>query len=93
MVKSKVVEVVYGTPKECCLVAVKVSQDATVKASILASGLLEKFTAIDLTTQTIGIFSKKVDLTAIPRHGDRIEIYRPLFMDPKERRRSQSGAP
>lgn len=92
MDRSKVVEVVYSTPEECCLVAVKVWQEATVEVAIVASGLLERFPAIDLDTQPVGIFSKKVDLSTVPRHGDRIEIYRPLVMDPKERRRSRSGS-
>ncbi len=84
---DKVIEVVYGTSEECCLVTVKISQQATVESAIVASGLLEKFPAIDLSIQPVGIFSKKVSLTTIPHHGDRIEIYRPLVMDPKERRR------
>lgn len=84
---SKVVEVVYSTPEECCLVAVKLAQEASVETAVMASGLLERFPAIDLAVQPVGIFSRKVALTTVPCHGDRIEIYRPLAMDPKERRR------
>ncbi len=33
----------------------------------------------------VGIFSKQVCLETIVREGDRIEIYRPLLIDPKEK--------
>ena len=35
----------------------------------------------------IGIFSKPVERTTLLKTGDRIEIYRPLINDPKEKRR------
>jgi uncharacterized protein len=35
----------------------------------------------------IGIFSKLVKPTTVLKTGDRIEIYRPLINDPKEKRR------
>lgn len=38
-------------------------------------------------TLSLGIFSKKVSLHTVLKAGDRIEIYRPLTRDPKERRR------
>lgn len=88
----KVVEVVYGLPEEQCLVTVRLPVEATVESVIRASGLLERFPTIDLATQPVGIFSKKVTLTTIPQAGDRIELYRPLAMDPKERRRLKKGS-
>lgn len=87
MATHKVIEIVYGAPEGACLVVVKVCKEATVEAVILASGILDIFPAINLATQVVGIFSKKVKLSDIPMHGDRVEIYRPLAMDPKERRR------
>lgn len=39
----------------------------------------------------IGIFSRKVDLTTVLSNGDRIEIYRPLLRNPKDRRRQKAG--
>lgn len=35
----------------------------------------------------VGIFSKIVSLDTILRDGDRVELYRPLALDPKEKRR------
>lgn len=40
-------------------------------------------------TAPLGIFGEPCDPQAVPGDGDRIEIYRPLQSDPKERRREQ----
>lgn len=38
----------------------------------------------------IGVFSKRVTLDRLVQSGDRIEIYRPLLISPKERRRQRA---
>jgi len=38
----------------------------------------------------VGIFGKRVDLDHRLAEGDRVEIYRPLAMDPKEARRQRA---
>jgi uncharacterized protein len=40
----------------------------------------------------VGIFGALCDRNAVPRDGDRIEIYRPLKADPKESRRARAEA-
>lgn len=40
----------------------------------------------------VGIYAKRVDLDTVVRDGDRIEIYRPLTHDPKEKRREKAGS-
>ena len=40
----------------------------------------------------VGIFGALCDRNAVPRDGDRIEIYRPLRADPKESRRARVEA-
>ena len=88
------VEVIYS-PAARQTVVVKVSlsniQDAhgvaTVQAAIIASGLCARFPEIDLQTAYIGIWGRQTRLDAPLRLNDRIEIYRPLTVDPKEARR------
>lgn len=36
---------------------------------------------------SVGIFAKIVSLDTLLREGDRVELYRPLIVDPKEKRR------
>jgi uncharacterized protein len=37
----------------------------------------------------VGIFGEPCQRSSVPRDGDRIEIYRPLPRDPRERRRAR----
>ncbi|QDP71719.1 RnfH family protein [Legionella israelensis] len=39
----------------------------------------------------LGVFGKQVSLEYVLRSGDRIEIYRPLALEPMERRRKRAG--
>lgn len=84
------VEVVYALPQVQMLVPVTLPEGATVEEAIRKSGLLEKFPEIDLGHNKVGIWSKAAELTAELREKDRVEIYRPLFADPKEVRRKRA---
>ncbi|OOR99248.1 RnfH family protein [Haemophilus paracuniculus] len=91
MVSEKlVVEVVYAYPERYFLQKVELEHLTTVQNVILQSGVLEKFTEIDLRENKVGIFSRPAKLTDMVENGDRIEIYRPLIADPKEIRRQKA---
>mgnify|MGYP001488829797 FL=1 len=60
---------------------------STVRDAVLASGVLEVFSEIDLETVPVGIFSRRVDLDTQLTDGDRVEIYRRLQLSPTEARR------
>jgi len=84
------VEVIYANPRAQKLIALEIEEGATLAAVIQQSGILSIFPEISLAQQKIGIFSKPKTLTDIAHDGDRIEIYRPLLIDPKEARRGRS---
>lgn len=44
----------------------------------------------EVTQLTVGIFSKVVTHNTFLKDGDRIEFYRPLLIDPKEKRRRKA---
>jgi len=54
---------------------------ATVRDALAASGL---------EAHACGIFGKRVALDRKLAEGDRVEIYRPLALDPKEARRRRA---
>lgn len=83
------VEVAYATPALQRIIAIEVDQSCTIQEAIYQSGILEIFPEIDLEKQKVGIFSKQRSLTNTLQHNDRVEIYRPLTMDPKEIRRKR----
>ena len=69
------------------VVELKLAQGATVALAIAQSGLLDKHSDIDLDIQKIGIWGHLCAPDQMLRHLDRVEIYRPLLVDPKEARR------
>ena len=81
------VEVVYARPAAQTLLTVRLGAGATVLQAIRASGVLDECPEIDLARMGVGVFGKIVALDARLRAGDRVEIYRPLTVDPKEARR------
>ena len=81
------VQVCYALPDVQAVAAVTLPAGATVEQAIRASGLLDRFTDIDLLHNPVGIFGKAVELGKRLRGGERVEIYRPLTADPKEVRR------
>jgi putative ubiquitin-RnfH superfamily antitoxin RatB of RatAB toxin-antitoxin module len=81
------IEVAYALPDKQKIFTFTVPEGTTIENTIYQSGVLTEFPEIDLGNQKVGIFSKRCALTDIVKAGDRIEIYRPLKLDPKEKRR------
>ena len=80
------ISVAYATPEKQIEIPLVVEESCTVVLAIKRSGILQQFSDINLAAATIGIYSKRTALEANLRDGDRIEIYRPLRIDPKEAR-------
>ncbi len=81
------VEVAYALAEQQTLLSLDVPVGTTAHRAIIMSGLLDKHPSIDLENQKIGIFSQIVPLCYVLKAKDRVEIYRPLLIDPKEVRR------
>lgn len=77
------IEVCYALANEQALIAVDLPEGATLQQALDASGILQRFPRIDLTTQKVGVFGKVKALDAVLADHDRVEIYRPLLVDPK----------
>jgi hypothetical protein len=70
---------------------VRLSVDApmTVLECVRLSGLPEQCPEIDLQTLEVGVWGRKSPLDHLLRESDRVEIYRPLTVDPKVARRER----
>ncbi|SAK67245.1 protein RnfH [Caballeronia hypogeia] len=80
------IDVCYGLPGGAFLTRVELREGATVREAIEASGVLRAHQEIDLATQKVGVFGKLRPLDAALADLDRVEIYRPLKVDPKTAR-------
>ena len=83
------IEIVYGFPGKQVLKKMNVQNGCTAREAVCQSGLDEIFSELDLQTAPLGIFGKSVKDETLLRDKDRIEIYRPLLIDPKEARRKR----
>lgn len=88
---SIVVEVVYALSENQILQRLDVPEGTTVTQAIALSDITAQFPEIDLTKNKFGIFGKLAKPETILRHQDRVEIYRPLIIDPKDARRKRAA--
>lgn len=87
------VEVAYALPDRQTLLALDVDSGCTVYEAAVKSEIVDLHPEIDLTSAAMGVFGRVVTR---PRQepvqdGDRVEIYRPLIVDPKEARRARAA--
>lgn len=92
------IEVIYSPRAgEFDTVQLRLPQGARVRDALLESGLLARHAQIDLALHKVGVWGKWRGLDDALRDADRVEIYRPLDVDPKEarrrRQREASGIP
>ena len=91
--KESVVEVIYALASRQVRLVVKPARGATVAETIRRSGILAAHPEIDLSRNKLGIFGRLVGPETPVHGGDRVEIYRPLAIDPKEARRLRARTP
>lgn len=80
------VEVAYAEPSRQFLRALRVAAGTTAAQAIAASNV-ERECGIDASALSVGIWSRRAALDTPLRSGDRVELYRPLAIDPKQARR------
>jgi hypothetical protein len=81
------IEVVFALPNRQELVTVLLDPGATAGDAIECSSIQSLFPEWNLTDCAVGIWGRQVDRDQRLEAGDRVEIYRPLAMDPREARR------
>jgi uncharacterized protein len=84
------IEVVYALPDNQVMKQLSLPLGTTAQQAVVLSGITCLFPEIDLTQNKLGIFGKLVKPDTVLHHRDRVEIYRPLTVDPKERRRRRA---
>jgi putative ubiquitin-RnfH superfamily antitoxin RatB of RatAB toxin-antitoxin module len=83
--------VVFALPERHCSWSVVLADDADVAAALAAARAQARDELVPWDAD-VGIFGEPCGRDAVPRDGDRIEIYRPLTSDPKVSRRARAAA-
>lgn len=87
------VEVAYATAERQWLLACDVPHGTTIREALHLCGIAAKVGGLDIEQCPVGIFGKLVADAHERRveEGDRLEIYRPLLLDPIEARRQRAA--
>jgi uncharacterized protein len=62
---------------------------ATLQQALQASGLAQRHAELRADDLCVGVWGRKQPLDTALRDQDRVEVYRPLTVDPKEARRQR----
>lgn len=87
------VEVVYALPGVCFQAHFDLAAGCTVADACALALRSETFAGLDLDAANVGVFGRLATPDTPLSEGDRVEFYRPLAQDPKERRRTLAGQP
>jgi len=79
--------VVYALPDRQSVQELQLPEPATVAEAVARSGLLQQFPELGNRPLACAIFGRAVADSHLLRADDRVEILRPLQVDPKESRR------
>jgi len=88
------VEVACALPHRQRLLTLTVEAPCSAREAVRRSGIAADFPEMDVDAAALGIWGrvlKDPDSTAL-RDGDRVEIYRPLLIDPKAVRQARAAA-
>lgn len=86
------IEVAFALPGRQSVERMTVAPGATAREAVMKSALPEIFPEIDFVAAPLGNWGAVIDGQAQVSAGDRIEVYRSLTSDPRERRRQQAAA-
>ena len=85
------IEVAYALPDKQALIQLTVEPGTTAMAAAEQSGIVDRFEGLTLEGAKLGVFGKAVPNTHVMSSGERVEIYRPLLIDPKEVRKARAA--
>jgi uncharacterized protein len=84
------VEVIYAEPQRTVAQAFELTAPACIRDVLQLAASASDFAGIDVQNASVGIFGKLAASDQVLADRDRIEIYRPLAIDPKNARRERA---
>ncbi len=86
------IEVAFALPEKQVLVEVELPENSRLADAITAAGLTTAFPDIRFDELQAGIWGRIADRDTTLADGDRVELYRPLEIDPRDARRKRAEA-
>lgn len=72
------------------VIEVELPEGSRIADALAAAAIEERFPDAALSQAPVGIWSRPCPRDTVLRNGDRVEVYRPLALDPKEARRARA---
>lgn len=88
---SLAVEVIYALPDRCWRVPLRLPAGATLADALAAADLPSRVPDIEVDPEGLAVFGQAATLATKLHDGDRVEVLRPLKVDPKQARRRRAG--
>ena len=85
------VEVIYALTQIQHSAHLELEDGASVEDALVAVARMQPFSGLDLKRVAVGVFGRLVERDAVLRPDDRLEIYRPLLVQPMEARRARAS--
>ena len=91
MVNEPLIEatLVYACPEKQAIYSLSLRPGTTLSHALVHSGVLTDYPELSLNSLCVGIWGKITPLETEVHPHDRIEIYRPLRLDPKKARQEK----
>lgn len=84
------VQVAYALPERQWLLSLDLPLGSTAGDALAASGLADSVPGYAAIEHTLAIYAQPVEASTVLKHGDRLEVLRPLLADPKQVRRARA---
>ncbi len=89
--RTLAIEVACALPQRQAVVAMTVAPGTTAREAVRASGIAVRFPEIDVAQCVLGVWGEAIDDGYRVADGDRVEVYRPLALDPRAARRERAA--
>lgn len=86
------VEVAFATRDRQHVVSLQLPAGSTVAEALAVVAERAPFAELDLAAMPVGVFGDRCERDRVLTEGDRVELYRPLELDPREARRRRVAA-
>lgn len=86
---TKRCSVACDTSAGVVLCELELPEEATVEQALQAARLQLGDSLVEWQTVAVGIHGQRCERSVRPAHGDRVEVYRPLPLDPRAARRAR----
>lgn len=84
------IEVACAWPDKQVVRLLRVPVGTTARQALHRSGLADEFADLDTAASPLGVFGRTVPDSYVPCAGERIEVYRPLRVNPREARKQRA---